>query len=81
MIWHNSDDMMKQESERRADQAIKVLLQALTHNYYDTGVILDEYEATHNDAELCYSKQYNALVAGHFALKEAIDKINGQLNK
>lgn len=72
---------MKQQSEQRTDRAIKLLLQTLKQNLADTGIILGEYEATHNDYELCYSKQYNALNAGHFALKDAIDKINDQLNK
>ena len=72
---------MKQKSEQRTDQAIKLLLQTLERNVTDTGIILDEFEATHNDYELCYSKQYNALNDGHFALKDAIDKINDQLNK
>lgn len=72
---------MKQQSEQRTDRAIKLLLQTLKQNLADTGIILGEYEATHNDYELCYSKQYNAINAGHFALKDAIDKINDQLNK
>lgn len=72
---------MKQKSEQRTDQAIKLLLQTLERNLADTGIILDEFEATHDDYELCYSKRYNALNAGHFALKDAIDKINDQLNK
>lgn len=72
---------MKQNSEQRIDHAIKTLLQTLEQNVTDTGIILDEFEATHNDYELCSSKQYNALNAGHFALKDAIDKINDQLNK
>jgi len=71
---------MKQQSERRTEQAVTLLLQTLTHNFNDTGIILDEFEATHNDAELCCSKTYNALVAGHFAMEDAIDKINHQLN-
>ena len=72
---------MKQQSERRTEQAVTLLLQTLTHNINDTGIILDEFEANHDDAELCYSKSYNAIVAGHFAMKEAIEKINSQLNK
>ena len=72
---------MKQQSEQRTDRAIKLLLQTLERNVNATGIILDEFEATHNYYELCYSKQYNALNAGHFALKDAIDKINDQLNK
>lgn len=72
---------MKQQSERRTEQAVTLLLQTLTHNINDTGIILDEFEANHDDAELCYPKSYNAIVAGHFAMKEAIEKINSQLNK
>ncbi len=72
---------MKQESERRTEQAVVLLLQTLARNFNDTGVILDEFEATHDEYESDQSKQYSALVAGHFALKEAIDKITYQLNK
>lgn len=72
---------MKQQSELRTEQAVTLLLQTLAHNINDTGIILDEFEATHDDAELCYSKPYNSLVAGHFAMKEAIERINNQLNK
>lgn len=72
---------MKAYAEHIVENSIKELLQTLQRNVTDTGIILDEFEATHNDYELCYSKQYNALNAGHFALKDAIDKINDQLNK
>lgn len=72
---------MKQKSEQRTGEAIRLLLQTLEQNLADTCTILGEYEATHNDYELCHSKQYSALNAGHFALKDAIDKINYQLNK
>lgn len=72
---------MKQQSEQRTNRAIGLLLQTLERYVADTGIILDEFEANHTDYELCDSKQYNALNAGHFALKDAIDKINDQLNK
>lgn len=72
---------MKQQSERRTELAVTLLLQTLARNLEDTGEVLDEYEATHNEVELCDSKPYNALVAGHFAMKEAIERINNQLNK
>lgn len=72
---------MKQYSEKRTEEGVKILLQTLTRNWYDTGIVLDEFEATHNEWECDQSKQYAALVAGHFALKAAIDKINNQLNK
>ncbi len=72
---------MKQHSEKRTEAGVKMLLQTLTRNWYDTGILLDEFEATHNDYECDQSRDYDALVAGHFALKEAIDKINNRLNK
>lgn len=72
---------MKKTSERQADKAVKQLLEVLTHNWYDTGVVLDNYEESHDDYELCYSKEYNALNAAHFALKETIDRINNIINK
>lgn len=56
-------------------------MQTLTRNFYDTGIVLDEFEATHDDWECDQSKQYAALVAGHFALKDALETINNRLNK
>lgn len=72
---------MKQQSERRTEQAVTLLLQTLMRNLDDTGIILDEFEATHNDAELCYSRPYNALVTAHFAMEEIIERVNKQLNQ
>lgn len=72
---------MKQHSEKRTEVAVKLPIETLTQNLNDTGTILDDFEATHNDWECDQSKQYAALVAGHFALKEAIDEINNRLNK
>lgn len=72
---------MKQHSEQRTERAVGLLLQTLEQNVADTGTILDEFEATHDDCELCESKQYSALNAGYFVMKDAIDKINNRLNK
>lgn len=72
---------MKQHSEKRTEAAVKLLIETLTRNVNDTGIVLDEFEATHDDWECEQSKQYDALVAGHFALKEALEKINNRLNK
>lgn len=72
---------MKQKSEQRTELAVRLLLQSLECNVTDTGIVLEEFEETHNDRECDQSRQYSALVAGHFALKEAIDKIKKQLNK
>lgn len=72
---------MKRESEQRISNAIKMVLQTLERNVADAGIILGEYESTHDDGELCDSRHYNALNAGYFAMKEAIDRINNQLNE
>lgn len=72
---------MKQHSEKRTEVAVKLLIESLTQNFNDTGIVLDEFEATHDDWECDQSKQYAALVAGHFALEEALDTINNRLNK
>lgn len=72
---------MKAYAEHIVENSIKELLQTLQRNVTDTGAALDMYEMTHDDYESHQSKQYSALVAGHFALQEAIEKINHQLNK
>ena len=73
--------MTKQHSEKRTEAAVGILLKTFEQNVVDTDTILKEFEATHDDYECDQSKQYDALVAGHFALKEAIDKINNRLNR
>lgn len=72
---------MKAYAEHIVENSIKELLQTLQRNVTDTGAALDMYEMTHDECECDRSKQYSALVAGHFALQEAIQKINNQLNK
>lgn len=72
---------MKQRAERMIDNAVKVMLTTLQRQFEGTSTVLDEYEATHSEYEADQSKQYGALVEGHFAIKEAIDKMNNQLNK
>lgn len=72
---------MKQRAEILTENAVKVLLQTLERNFNDTGIVLDQYEATHDDCECCNSITYSALVAGHFALKNAIEEVTRILNK
>ncbi len=72
---------MKQHSEKRTEVAVKLLIKTLTQNLNDIGIILDEFEETHNDWECEQSKQYAALVDWYFALTEALDRINNRLNK
>ena len=57
-----------------------MLLQTLTRNYEDVGVILDEFEETHDDYEKYKSKYYQALGAGYFFLQRGIEKMNRILN-
>ncbi|MDE6649462.1 MAG: hypothetical protein K2K45_05995 [Muribaculaceae bacterium] len=73
--------MTKQHSEKRIEVALGLLLKTIEQNVADTGTILDEFEATHTEYERDQSRQYDALVAGYFALKETIDSINNRLNK
>lgn len=72
---------MKQHSEKRTEAAVGFLLKTLEQNVADTGIILDEFEATHDDYECDQSRCYDALVVGHFALKDTIDEINKRLNR
>lgn len=58
-----------------------MLLQTLIRNYEDVGVIIEEFEATHDEHERDRSRRYDALIAGHYALKGAIEEINNRLNK
>ena len=72
---------MKQHSEKRTEEAVRLLLKTFEQNVTDTDSILKEFEATHNDYECDKSVWYEALVTGHYAMKEAIDAINKILNK
>lgn len=72
---------MKQQSERKTEQAVTLLLQTLSRNFEDTNIILEEFEETHDDEECFKSKVYQALTGANYALKQGIDRINKQLNK
>ena len=73
--------MTKQNSEKRTEAAVGLLLKTLEQNVADTDIILKEFETTHTEYERDKSKTYDALVAGHFALKDAIDSINNRLKR
>lgn len=72
---------MKQEIEKRADAAAKMLLLTLTQNFDDIGAILEEYEESHDDFELYHSRTYQALTVGYFALQQGMRKMNTELYK
>lgn len=72
---------MKAKSEKRTEKAVKQLLKYLERKTAEIGLTLNDFEANHDDYECCYSKNYNALNAGYFSLRETIDIINNQLNK
>lgn len=73
--------MTKQHSEKRTEAAVGLLLKTFEQNVADTDTILNEFEATHDDYECDQSIWYDALVTGHYAMKEAIDTINNKLNR
>lgn len=72
---------MKQQSETMVENAVKVLLKTLQRNFEDAGNVLDRFEESHDDEESHFNRNYQALVAGHFHLGKAIEKMNHQLNK
>lgn len=72
---------MKAKSEKRTGKAVRQLLKHLERKTAELGLTLNDFEVNHNDYECCYSKHYNALNAGYFSLREAIDQIKNQLNK
>ena len=73
--------MTKQHSENRTEVAVELLLKTLKQSVTDTGIILDEFETTHDEYECNQSRWYDVLVIGHFTLKDTIDKINNRLNR
>lgn len=72
---------MKQRSGKKVEEAARMLLQTLSRNHEDVGIILDEFEGTHDDYEKCQSRDYQALGAGHYALQQGIERMNRILNK
>lgn len=72
---------MKDQTEKKVENAVKALMETLQRSLEDTGLVLGEFEAEHDEAESDRSKSYQALVAGHYALAWAIERINKQLNK
>lgn len=72
---------MKLNSEKRTEKEVKQLLKHLERKTAEIGLTLNDFEVNHNDYECCNSKQYNALNAGYFSLRETIDNINNRLNK
>lgn len=72
---------MKAKSEQRTAKAVKQLQKYLERKTLDIWLTLNDYEMTHNDSECTGSKEYNALVAGYFSLRETIEKMNRQLKK
>lgn len=74
-------ETMKRHSEKMTEAAVQALTEVLAQYVGDTGAVLDRFEASHDDAECCGSRAYAALVAGHFALKEALERINNTIKQ
>lgn len=70
---------MERRADRLTEAAVKQLLGTLERNAEDAALVLELYESTHGEAD--ESQHYRALVAGEAALREAIERINDQLNK
>lgn len=78
---HNITNDMKEQTERRAEAAVRILLETLGRNIDDTGQIIEEYESAHSESECAESRQYQALVGCRDAMKDTIDKTINRLNK
>lgn len=72
---------MNQKTEKRTKRALRKLHTTLTKQGAELGLALNQCEVESSDFELCNDKLYQASVGVWFALKDAIDKINNQLNK
>lgn len=74
-------DMGKQRSEEMAGRAIMQLTDVAMRYMEDVGMVLKEFENTHNDHELATSVEYQTLLAGHHGLEAMMEEMNEQLNK
>lgn len=72
---------MKKQTEKRLEQATKQLLETLDRNIKDVEILLDEFEAAHDDSECEESLHYSAMVSGYLALSEAKERVINRLNK
>lgn len=72
---------MKERAEQMAGRAIMQLTEVAMRYLEDVGQVLTEMEATHDDAELKKSLEYQTLLAGHSGLQEMMDRMNQQINK
>lgn len=72
---------MKERAEKMAGRAIMQLTEVATRYIEDVGRVLTEMEATHDDAELMRSMDYQTLLAGQRGLEGMMDQMNKQLNK
>ena len=72
---------MKERAEQMAGRAIMQRTEVAMRYLEDVGQVLTEMEATHDDAELTKSLEYQTLLVGHSGLQEMMDRMNQQINK
>lgn len=72
---------MKQQTERRTEAALRMLLENFSRNIDDAGQIIEEYESAHSESECAESRQYQALVGCRDSMKRTIDETINRLNK
>lgn len=61
--------------------AVKVLRKSLSQNLEDVKGVLDQFEATHSEAEREQSADYKALVEGQFSIEGMIERIDNEFVK
>lgn len=61
--------------------AVKVLRKSLSQNLEDVKGVLDQFEATHSEAEREQSADYKALVEGQFSIEGIIERIDSEFVK
>ena len=61
--------------------AVKVLRKSLIQNLKDVKEVLDQFEATHSEAERERSADYKALVEGQFSIEGIVERIDSEFEK
>lgn len=74
------DRDIKRKAEDRALRAAMILHRTLERHIRDSGKVLAEYEATHDDYELSSSAVYTALVIARLKMSTAVDAIEDNLD-
>jgi hypothetical protein len=72
---------MKKRAEIIVEHSLKHVTSVIERYRKDISDVLEAYEVSHDESEVFYSKQYQALVAANYHLGKALESIDKQLNK